>query len=262
VAPTDGELLARWRASADRAALEQLIRRHGPMVLGVCRRVLGDSPEADDAFQATFLVLLGRAASLARPEQVAGWLHGVALRTARKARAARARRHGREVAMIEPVAPQAPEGDDDLRRILDEEIERLPERHRLPILLCELEGLTLDEAARRLGWPKGTVAGRLSRGREELRQRLRRRRCALVLLPVPCEVPESLVRATVEAAAAAPPRRWPVPLTLPLAAGAWGVGVALLTLAAGGLVAAWTAADPPPDEAPPAATKCHEHQEP
>jgi len=123
---------------------------------------------------------------------------------ARKARADRARRHEREAPMVEPVAPVPPDDVRDLRRVLDEELERLPDKSRLPILLCELEGLTLEQAAARLGWPKGTVAGRLSRGRELLRRRLSRRRCGFVLLLCAVrsdEVPETLVAATVEAAA-------------------------------------------------------------
>src|SRR5262249_20937373 len=106
----------------------------------------------------------------------AGWLHGVALRVAHKARVQRARRHEREVTVVDPVAPTPPDDTADLRRALDEELDRLPEKYRLPIVLCELEGRTLDEAARLLGWPKGTVAGRLSRGRDLLRRRLSRRR--------------------------------------------------------------------------------------
>jgi RNA polymerase sigma factor (sigma-70 family) len=174
--PTDAELLARWSIAADRGALGALIRRHGGMVLGVCRRALGNSPDADDAFQATFLVFVRKAGSLAYPEQVAAWLHGVALRVAHKARAVRCRRHEREVAIVDPAAPDPPEDTSDLRRVLDEELDRLPEKYRLPIVLCELEGRTLEEAAGLLGWPKGTVAGRLSRGRELLRGRLSRRR--------------------------------------------------------------------------------------
>src|SRR5262249_56618706 len=141
--------------------------------------------DADDAFQAVFLVFIRKARSLARPEQVAGWLHAVALRVARKARAQRARRRLREVAIVDPVAPDPPEDTTDLRRALDEEVDRLPDKYRLPIVLCELEGRTLEEAARLLGWPLGTVAGRLSRGRDLLRRRLSRRRgLALPLFPV------------------------------------------------------------------------------
>jgi RNA polymerase sigma factor (sigma-70 family) len=202
--PTDAELLAQWCGGADRDALELLIRRHGGLVLGVCRRVLGNTLDADDAFQAVFLILIRKAGSLKRPEQVAGWLHGVALRVARRARADRARRHEREAPMVEPVAPVPPDDAGDLRRVLDEELERLPDKYRLPILLCDLEGMTITEAARQLGWPKGTVAGRLSRGRELLRRRLSRRRLGFVLLLGAIrtdEVPDQLVTATVEAVA-------------------------------------------------------------
>jgi RNA polymerase sigma factor (sigma-70 family) len=207
--PTDAELLARWSSGTDPHALGLLIRRHGGMVFGVCRRTLGNTPDADDAFQATFLVLVRKAHTLARPEQVAGWLHGVALRIARKARADRSRRHQREVISVDPVAPAPPENTQDLRQILDEELDRLPEKYRLPIVLCELEGHTLEEAARLLGWPKGTVAGRLSRGRELLRKRLSRRGIGLPLflgLPIPgldlagTIPPEPLVAATLSTA--------------------------------------------------------------
>jgi RNA polymerase sigma factor (sigma-70 family) len=178
------------------------------MVLGVCRRVLGNDADADDAFQATFLVFVRKARGLARPEQAAGWLHAVALRVARKARATRALRREREGAAVENLDVQGPASADpaarDLRRTLDEELDRLPEKYRLPIVLCELEGRTLEEAAQLLGWPKGTVAGRLSRGREILRKRLSRRNVGLplfLMFPVPAVITappsESLVSATV-----------------------------------------------------------------
>ncbi|MDB5308512.1 MAG: polymerase sigma factor, sigma-70 family, partial [Gemmataceae bacterium] len=175
--PSDADLLARWAAHPDPDALELLVRRHGPLVFGVCRRVLGRTPDAEDAFQATFLILVRKAGTLSRPGQVAGWLHGVALRVARRVRADLARRRQREESMTtEPPAPEPPDNQADLRRVLDDELDRLPDKYRLPIVLCELEGMTLDEAARHLGWPKGTVAGRLSRGRDILRRRLARRR--------------------------------------------------------------------------------------
>ena len=210
----DAELLGRWAVAADPDALGVIVRRHGGMVLGVCRRVLGHTPDADDAFQATFLVFVRKAGALSRPGQVAGWLHGVALRVARKARADRARRREREVgivALADTPAPEPPADTADLRRVLDEELDRLPDKYRLPIVLCELEGRTLDEAARLLGWPKGTVAGRLSRGRDLLRQRLSRRRG--LVLPMfllggmapdfgPAAPPDPLVSATVDTATA------------------------------------------------------------
>src|SRR5262249_17402277 len=116
-----------------------------------------------------------KAGTLAHPERVGGWLHGVAVWVSRKARADRARRHQREVTIVEPVAPSPAEDTRELREILDEELNRLPEKYRLPIVLCELEDRTLEEAAEILGWPKGTVAGRLSRGRKLLRERVSRR---------------------------------------------------------------------------------------
>lgn len=174
---TDGDLIARWIGDSDSTALDALVRRHGTMVHGTCRRLLGNTADADDACQVTFLILIRKARTLASPEQVAGWLHGVAFQVSRRMRADLARRGRREGTMTTDCpAPTPPEDTADVRRILDEELNRLPDKYRLPIVLCELEGLTLDEAARRLGWPKGTVAGRLSRGREILRRRLSRRR--------------------------------------------------------------------------------------
>lgn len=206
----DAELLSRWCDGGDRTALETLIRRHGGMVYGVCHRVLGNHADADDAFQATFLVFVRRANSLDRPEQVAGWLHAVSARVARKARATRHRRHERETTTVDIAAhpnPTNPWESDPRRQALDEEIARLPDRYRLPIVLCELEGYTLEEAAHALGWPKGTVAGRLSRGRERLRERLvRRGPGAPVVLPgcllgcLPVEPPEELVSETLAVA--------------------------------------------------------------
>jgi RNA polymerase sigma factor (sigma-70 family) len=176
------------------------------MVLGVCRRVLSDATDAEDAFQATFLVLVRKARSLARPEQISGWLHGVAFRVARKVRADRARRRQREVAIVgvaEPVAPELPEDMTELRRVIDEELDTLPDKYRLPIVLCELEGRTLDEASRILDWPKGTVAGRLSRGRDLLRRRLSRRRTLMppLFLFAGSETPDPLITLTLSSAA-------------------------------------------------------------
>jgi RNA polymerase sigma factor (sigma-70 family) len=215
--PADGELLARWCAVGDSSALELLVRRHGGMVLGVCRRVLGNTTDADDAFQATFLVFIQKARKLAHPEQVAGWLHAVALRVARKAQWKRARQRAREAATVDNLELPDPANPDpaknsaaearELRQTLDDELDRLPEKYRLPIVLCELEGRTLEEAAQLLGWPKGTVAGRLSRGREMLRQRLSRRGIGLplfLILPLPAIDPlapsEPLVSATMATA--------------------------------------------------------------
>src|SRR5262249_26019760 len=147
--------------------------RHGPMVLGVCRRVLDHAHDAEDAFQATFLVLARKAASIVARDTVGNWLYGVAYRTAHKARVAAARRRLKERQMSRPEAL-----DEDvwreLRPVLDQELNRLPEKYREPVILCDLEGQTRKEAARRLGWPEGTLSGRLSRARVLLAKRLAR----------------------------------------------------------------------------------------
>src|SRR5262249_48128930 len=148
-----------------------LVRRHGPLVLGVCRRVLRDRHAAEDAFQATFLILLRRARSLDRRGSVASWLYTVAYHVALRARADAARRPP----PARPV-PQPPEaGWADLQPVLDEELGRLPDSYRAVVVLCYLEGKTNVEAARLLGWPVGTVKGRLARARDLLRARLTRR---------------------------------------------------------------------------------------
>jgi RNA polymerase sigma factor (sigma-70 family) len=170
---TDGQLLSRFLSRRDEAAFVALVRRHGPMVLGVCRRVLGNAADAEDAFQATFLVLVRQAASLSARAALGDWLHGVARRTALSARRACARRRAKEQAMARPDV-QGEAIPDDWLPLLDEELSRLPENYRLPIVLCDLEGKTRKEAADRLGWPPGTVAGRLARGRALLARRLAR----------------------------------------------------------------------------------------
>jgi RNA polymerase sigma factor (sigma-70 family) len=177
----DAELLQRFVKRADAAAFTALVRRHGPMVLGVCKRLLRDAADADDAFQTTFVLLSRKAGSLGRPERLAGWLFQVAYRTARRARALRARRREcqaplPEAAMDSPVAEIVWR---ELRPIFDEELDRLPEKLRLPVVLCFLEGRTKRGAARQLGWPEGTFSTRLQQARELLRGRLARRGVAL-----------------------------------------------------------------------------------
>jgi RNA polymerase sigma factor (sigma-70 family) len=147
------------------------------MVLGVCRRLLSHSQDCEDAFQATFLVLLRKAGRLRRKELVANWLYGVAYRTALRARSTSARRRAHEQPLTHPVAAE-PEGSaewSDVRPVLDQELSRLPTKYRLPIVLCYFEGKTFEEAARQLGWPPGTVSGRIARAKELLRVRLTRR---------------------------------------------------------------------------------------
>jgi RNA polymerase sigma factor (sigma-70 family) len=209
---TDGELLERFAREHEEGAFETLVQRHGGMVWGVCRRLLGDQQDAEDAFQATFLVLVRKGGSLRQPELLANWLYGVACRTARKARveAVQRRVHERKSGEMSRVEAGADEAWGDLRPLLDEELERLPLKYRAPLVLCYLEGKTYVEAAEVLGWSRGTVSGRLVRAREILRTRLARRGVALsggLLATVLSQnagaamVPAGLCRATVQAAA-------------------------------------------------------------
>src|SRR5262245_1665161 len=164
---TDGQLLECFVSRRDQAALTALVRRHGPMVWGVCRRVLRNHHDAEDAFQATFLVLVRKAGSILPRQMVANWLYGVAHQTALNARATAARRRERERQVTEMPEPAVTEQDlwDDLRPLLDAELSRLPDKYRAVIILCDLEGKTRKEAALQIGVPAGTVAGRLARAR-------------------------------------------------------------------------------------------------
>jgi RNA polymerase sigma factor (sigma-70 family) len=211
--PTDGDLLDAFAIRRDGASFEALVRRHGPMVYGVCRRVLRDAHDAEDAFQATFLVLVRRAAAVPRAA-VGNWLYGVAYRTALNARRAAARRRARErpeVVMPQPTTEPA-EAWDELRPLLDQELSRLPDKYRSAVVLCDLEGQTRKEAARQLGLPEGTVSGRLTTARRLLADRLARRgltlsvaglTAALTQGAASAAVPTALVAATVQAAGAA-----------------------------------------------------------
>jgi RNA polymerase sigma factor (sigma-70 family) len=178
---TDGQLLTDYINRHDEAALAALVQRHGPMVWGVCRRVLRNHHDAEDAFQATFLVLVRKAASIASRELLANWLYGVAHQTARKARATAAKRKGRERQVMDMPEPAGVEQDpwNDLQPLLDQELSRLPDIYRAVIVLCDLEGKTRKEAARRFDLPEGTVGSRLTRGRVMLAKRLTRRGVAL-----------------------------------------------------------------------------------
>jgi RNA polymerase sigma factor (sigma-70 family) len=202
-APTDGALLRRFADGRDEVAFALLVQRHGPTVLGVCCRILGPGPDAEDAFQATFVVLARKAADLADRAVVGNWLFGVARRTALKARALAARRRVKERDMVRP-ASNPPTDAAELREAIDVAIAGLPTKYRAPVVLCELEGRSLREAAAELGWPEGTVAGRLSRGRAMLRARLVRAglpAAAGVALTVP--VPGTMAAAAVRAGCAA-----------------------------------------------------------
>jgi RNA polymerase sigma factor (sigma-70 family) len=175
---SDRELLKRFAQRHEEAAFAALMRRHGPMVLSVCRRVLHYSQDAEDACQATFLVMIEKADRLCRPELLGNWLYGVAYRTALHARQRAARRSEREreaVAMSSDSVSQPEIEVSELRRVLDEELHRLPEKYRAPLVLCYLEGKTNEEAARLMSWPSGSMSYRLARGRELLRQRLQNR---------------------------------------------------------------------------------------
>jgi RNA polymerase sigma factor (sigma-70 family) len=175
--PLDAELIERFVASNDEAAFARLLERHGPLVLRVCRRVLRNHHDAEDAFQATFLVLARKARDIRKRDALAGWLYRVAYHVSVKLRAAARRR--RESEQQPPAARQQSSDDpiagSDLRRVLDEELDRLPEKYRAPLQLCCLAGRTRNEAARQLGCTLGALKMRLERGRQLLRARLARR---------------------------------------------------------------------------------------
>jgi RNA polymerase sigma factor (sigma-70 family) len=198
---TDGELLRQFVTRRDEAAFTALMERHGPMVLGVCRRLLRQPQDVDDVFQATFLVLLQRADSIARADSVGSWLYGVARRLAVRIRANARKRQARERGGIETLSVTGDTAADvyDLGPVLDEELCRLPEKYRAPLVLHYLSGRTKAETARDLGWTEGTVSGRLARGRELLRARLTRRGVALAGLLAACGLVEG------EGPAAVPP---------------------------------------------------------
>src|SRR5262245_31400932 len=173
----DQELLARFVQQRDEAAFAALVQRHAPMVFGVCRRVLKHSHDAEDAAQATFLVLAHHARSIRKGGSVGSWLHTVAYRAARKLKTDIVRRTARERSLMEaPAADTAQEATwREVQLVLDEELNRLPEKYRAPLVLCFLEGMTQDEAARQLGWPREVLRGRVDRGRQRLRSQLIRR---------------------------------------------------------------------------------------
>jgi RNA polymerase sigma factor (sigma-70 family) len=205
----DRDLLRRFVRERDEAAFATLVHRHGPMVLAVCRRVLGNRADAEDAFQVTFLVLVRKARTLHAPESLGNWLYGVAYRTALETRRAVATRQAKEAkAMPRTASPDALTAD--LLAILDEEVAGLPEKCRAAVVLCDLEGKSYREAARELGCPEGTVSSRLTKGRKLLALRLTRRGAifsastlgvALSQAAAPAHVPTPLVSTTVMAAA-------------------------------------------------------------
>lgn len=219
---TDRELLDRYRHGGDQEAFAALVRRHGRLVLSACRQVLSDPADIDDAFQAAFLVLLRRARSMDWQQSLGGWLHAVAHRVAVHARAEGRRRRDRESRAMPPERGEA-EAPVELSwreacAILHEELEALPERYRLPLLLCYLEGQSRDEAARNLGWTVGALRGLLERGRERLRRRLLRRGVGLSV---------GLLTAVAGSAVAGGPSTALVGLTVAAARGTPGTAQAL-----------------------------------
>lgn len=195
--PGDGQLLTRFLEQRDEEAFAALVRRHAPLVWGVCRRLLANVADAEDAFQATFLVLVRRAASIRPRSMVANWLYGVARQTARKARAMAARRWRHEKQVAQMPEPEVHDRRDDLGPILDEELSRLPARYRAVLVLCDLEGQARSVAARHLGVAEGTVASRLARARSMLARRLAHHGLGITA--------STLAAALAQEAAAAPP---------------------------------------------------------
>jgi len=179
----DAELLKRFTADRDASAFAVLVRRHGPLVWGVCRNLLLEDGEAEDAFQATFLALVKSASSVNRPEALGGWLHGVAYRVAMKARRSAARRKRREsvAAALEENNPVADRAWDELQAAVHEEVCRLPEKLRLPFVLVGLQGRPQKEAAKQLGWTVGTFSARLCQARQRLLDRLAKRNMPIVM---------------------------------------------------------------------------------
>jgi RNA polymerase sigma factor (sigma-70 family) len=207
---TDGELLDAFAAANDQDAFAALVKRHGPLVLAICRRTLRHLQDAEDTFQATFLLLAQKAGSIRKPASLAGWLHGVACRMAQNAKRSAAARRGHEekAPLAQPADPAREAAWREVQAILDEEIQRLPQRYRNPFILCVLEGQSPTETARRLGVKEGTVTSWLSRARGLLRKRLAKRGvelslalAALTVSSAPAAVVSgSLVAKTVEAA--------------------------------------------------------------
>lgn len=202
----DGDLLARFLATRDEQAFALVVRRHGPMVLGTCRRVLGNAADADDAFQAAFVVLVRKAGSLTDRACVGNFLYGVAFHTALKARAMATKRRAKEAKATRPDQPDSSE----LSRAVDEELAKLPDKYREPVVLCELEGVSRKVAAARLGIPEGTVSSRLATAHRMLAKRLTAKGLAAagvtaVLANQASAVPDTLAEAALRAAIDGPP---------------------------------------------------------
>jgi RNA polymerase sigma factor (sigma-70 family) len=208
---SDADLLTRYLTGRDEAAFAAIVARHGPMVLRVCRRALADAHAAEDCYQATFLVLARKAASVRRRGSLAAWLYGVAARVSRRARDAGRRRAAGELRSGEGPADPRPDPLDlltarELLDAVDEEVERLPEVYRLPVVLCCMEGRPREEAARLLGWTEGSVKGRLERGRARLHDRLLRRGLTLTAALAAVELSRAAAPAAAPTLAAAAAR--------------------------------------------------------
>ena len=233
---TDRDLLGRFVATRDGPAFAELVRRHGPMVLGLCRRVLAHAADADDAFQATFLVLVRKAHAVGDPDRLGPWLYGVAWRTANKVRARRRSLAALPDDLTDPRAAAA-----DWPVDLDAAIARLPDKYRVPVVLCHLQGLTPAEAAERLGCPPSTVATRLSRARETLRKRLAARGLVVpagLVAGAALHLPPALTAAAAGMAAGNPT---PTPVARHAAGPSWSISMARFrVLAASALIVALT----------------------
>lgn len=238
----DSELLTRFVSQHDESAFAALVQRHGSMVLSVCRRILRDPHDADDAFQASFLVLARKAAAIKKPELLGNWLYGVACRTAANAKRLRAARQSAPIDEVQEMPSQSPEltpsEREYMRSMLDEELERLPVKYRAPLVLCYLEGMTYTEVARRLGKAEGTVSAQLSRGRERLRNRLARRGLVLSAGLVVHMLTECLGEAGVPSALASSTVKAGTLFALG-EAGAAGISMPTVTLAEGVLRTMW-----------------------
>lgn len=172
---TDGQLLENFIRDQAEESFSLLVQRHGSMVMGVCRRVLGHVQDAEDAFQATFLILLRKASSIHPRDQVGSWLYGVACRTAMRAKAQRNQRQFKEGRFsVRPDCEAREQRQRELREVIDQQLGLLPEKYRLPIVLCDLQGKSHLQASEQLGWAQGTFASRLFRGRQLLAQRLKK----------------------------------------------------------------------------------------
>ena len=209
--PDDGQLLSQFATERSEAAFEELVQRHGRMVFGVCVRLLDDTHDAEDAFQATFLVLARGAAKLRKSDSVASWLYGVALRVGRNAKRLCAKRREHERRVAEMTRTESEAAWPDLGPLLDEELGRLPEKLRAPVVLCYLQNKSTAEAAEELGWTHGALRGRLAKARDLLRGRLSRRGiavgAALLALLISentsaAAVPPACIALTVQAATA------------------------------------------------------------